>query len=126
MGLLDNCLRNSVTFGHLFRGLFHLTIIRLNFREIKPFDYLKQLTIATDSYTTARGTNRLCKLLIFRHFTKSCFCIPQIWSLLVTEIVRHTHCRKEASYAILPMEPKREHGVGEVHTIWPFINQFLA
>ena len=51
---------------------------------------------------------------------------PNLISLFVTEIVRHTPCRKEASYAILPMEPKREHGVGKVHTIWPFINQFLA
>ena len=36
------------------------------------------------SWTPIRGTTRLCKVLIIKHFTKSCFCIPQIWSLLVT------------------------------------------
>jgi hypothetical protein len=65
---------NSVTFGHLaanlvtnghhFRGLFHLTFIGLNSREINIFACLKQLTIATDTFAPALGTVKpLCRYL---------------------------------------------------------------
>ena len=42
----------------------------------KSFDSHQEYTIATNTLAPARGTTRLCKLLIFNHFTKSCFLYP--------------------------------------------------
>ena len=42
----------------------------------KTFSCHQEYTIATYKYVLVRGTTRLCKLLIFNTFTKSCFCYP--------------------------------------------------
>ena len=48
----------SVTFGHLFRGLFEYIYHQTNHRIINFFDSQREYTIANDSITPARGTEK--------------------------------------------------------------------
>ena len=72
-----------VTFSKIWSLLVTFSAYYLN----TPLDYINHLidksfnshqeyTIATSYLAPIRGTTRLCKLLIFKHFTKSCFLYP--------------------------------------------------
>jgi hypothetical protein len=49
---------NLVTFGHLFRGLFEYIYHQTNHRIINFFDSQREYTIANDTITPARGTDK--------------------------------------------------------------------
>ena len=61
----------------------------LNHLIDKSFNSHQEYTMATYLQAPIRGTTRPCNLLIFKHFTKSCFCYPPnlvtIWSPVGTE-----------------------------------------
>ena len=48
----------SVTFGHLFRGLFEYIYHQTNHRIINFYDSQREYTIANDTITPARGTRK--------------------------------------------------------------------
>ena len=71
----------------------------------KTFNSHQEYTIATSLLAPARGTTRLCKLLIFRHFTKSCFlCPPNLvtfWSLFSPRLKNRETDKLEFTFTVI-------------------------